>query len=142
MGTTLTNFTCLVWMFEWVCFPTFVISWYAQWSFDHCLHHHLSKITSFFKQWPTWRWLDFVTTFQNNLAVIKQQIVKNISTNHEILTVPSFQHNFILYRNDINIFVSRISHWTQYSGYSWYFLCSSWNTNMKHQVLWQLKKHF
>ena len=39
-------------------------------------HHHLSKITSFFKQWPTWRWLDFVTTFQNNLAVIKQQIVK------------------------------------------------------------------
>ena len=81
---------------------------------------------------PSWRWLDFVTTFQNNLAVIKQQIVKNISTNHEILTVPSFQHNFILYRNDINIFVSRISHWTQYSGYSWYFLCSSWNTDMKH----------
>ena len=76
MGTTLTNFTSLVWMFEWACFPTFVISWYAQWSFDHCLHHHLSKITSFFKQWPTWRWLDFVTTFQNNLAVTKQQIVK------------------------------------------------------------------
>ena len=76
MGTTLINFTSLVWMFVWACFPTFVISWYAQWSFDHCLHHHLSKITSFFKQWPTWRWLDFVTTFQNNLAVTKQQIVK------------------------------------------------------------------
>ena len=73
-----------------------------------------------------------MTTFQNNLAVIKQQIVKNISTNHEILTVPSFQHKFILYIYDINIFVFRISHWTQYSGYSWYFLCSSWNTNKKH----------
>ena len=94
MGTTLTNFTSLVWMFVWACFPTFVISWYAQWSFDHCLHHHLSKITSFFKQWPTWRWLDFVTTFQNNLAVTKQQIVKNIFTNHEILTVPSFSTQF------------------------------------------------
>ena len=36
--------------------------------------------------------IDFVTTFQNNLAVIKQQIVN--FTNHEILTVPSFSTQF------------------------------------------------
>ena len=31
---------------------------------------------------------------QNNHAVINQQIVKNIFTNHEILTVPSFSTQF------------------------------------------------
>ena len=133
MGTTLTNFTSPVWMFEWACFPSFVISWYAQWSFDHCLHHHLFYKLFHFKHCHLGADSILWRRFKTILQLLNNKLSKNISTNHEILTVPSFQHNFILYRNDINIFVSRISHWTQYSGYSWYFLCFSWNTNMKHQ---------
>ena len=85
MGTTLINFTSLVWMFVWACFPTFVISWYAQWSFDHCLHHHLSKITSFLSNGQhgadsiLWR------RFKTILQLLNNKLSKNIFTNHEIL---------------------------------------------------------
>ena len=60
--------------------------------------------------------------FKTIMQLLTNKLSKKYFTDHEIL-----------YINDINIFVSKIfTFWTQYSGYSWYFLCSSWNTNMKH----------
>ena len=61
--------------------------------------------------------------FKTIMQLLTNKLSKKYFTDHEIL-----------YINDINIFVSKIfTFWTQYSGYSWYFLCSSWNTNMKHK---------
>ena len=95
MGNTQTNFTSLVWMlcmsvFSYFCY--FMICTMIFWSLS--LHHHLSKITSFLSNGQfgadsiLWR------RFKTILQLLNNKLSKNIFTNHEILTLPSFSTQF------------------------------------------------
>ena len=61
-----------------------------------------------FKQWPTWRWLDFVTTFQNNLAVTKQQIVKKHFHQSWNINCPILFNTISFYTEMISISLSML----------------------------------